>query len=259
VAEVAYYQVVWPWADAAAAVRTWQAFAPHAPDELYSNLFMVTSPTKGPGTLPNVSSGGQFFGSQADLAALIAPLASTGSPARVVVGTLGYLDAVLRWANCHPIGQCHNVPRFAFKGKSDFVNAPLSNEAIATLLGGMESNQVDPSLGRAQFVFDAYGGAINRVPRAATAFVHRDALFSIQYISSWTGPVAAANLRWIRNLYAAMRPYVSGFAYQNYIDPDLRTWKHAYYGSNFRRLVTVKRKYDPRSFFRFAQAIPPRI
>jgi FAD/FMN-containing dehydrogenase len=38
--QVAYYQVVWPWSDAAAAVRAWQAFSPHAPDALFGTLFM---------------------------------------------------------------------------------------------------------------------------------------------------------------------------------------------------------------------------
>ena len=258
VSNVAYYQVVWPWANAADAIRAWQNFAPHAPDELFSTMFMSTKGAKGPGTVPAISSGGQFFGTESDLMALIAPLASTGSPTRVVVGTLSYMDAVLRWAGCHPVSQCHTVRRLAFKGKSDYVNAPLSNAAIATLLAALEANQLDRSLGKGELLFDAYGGAINRVPAAATAFVHRNALFSIQYFSTWASS-GARNLRWIRDLYAAMRPHVSGFAYQNYIDPDLRTWKHAYYGSNFRRLVTVKRKYDPRGFFRFAQAMHGQI
>jgi len=115
---------------------------------------------------------------------------------------------------------------------------------------------VSTSLGGAALIFDAYGGAINRVHAAQTAFVHRRSLFSIQYFSSWTGD-GAGDLHWIRSLYGAMRPYVSGFAYQNYIDPDLRSWRHAYYGSNLSRLQSVKRRYDPHNVFHFKQSIRP--
>ena len=61
--------------------------------------------------------------------------------------------------------------------------------------------------------------------------MHRDSLFSCQYVAYWRpndAPlVPAANLRRIRAFYAAMRPYVTGLAYQNYIDPDLQNWANA--------------------------------
>ena len=165
------------------------------------------------------------------------------------------------------VAECHLQPqgalaRSTFKGKSDYANKPLSAGAIDTLVRGIEARQAAGS-GRAIVLLDSSGGAINRVPKAATAFVHRDALFSFQYLAYWEAgdppAVAAANLSFLRKLYAAMRPYVSGFAYQNYIDPDLSSWKHAYYGSNFARLVSIKRKYDPANVFRFRQSIPTRV
>ena len=256
--DVAYYEIAWPWSAAGEVVRAWQEFAPHAPDALFSTLFMATTAPKGAGSKPVVGSGGQFFGTEAELKSLIAPLVATGTPIRVTVGTLSYLDAVLHWAGCHPFNQCHVVRRFRFKGKSDYVDAPLRKEAIATLLNGLEANQADGSLGRGELILDSYGGAINRVPKAETAFVHRNSLFSIQYFSTWAGK-GTGDLRWIRNLYAAMRPFVSGFAYQNYLDPDLGSWKHAYYGSNLRRLAHVKRAHDPHDFFHFPQSIPRHV
>src|SRR5262249_38024582 len=146
---------------------------------------------------------------------------------RVKVGTLDYMDAVLRWAGCHPVSACETVDRLAFKGKSDFVNAALPNQAITTLLSGIEAGQADPAIGHCELLFDPYGGAINHVAPGATAFVHRRSLFSIQYFTSWTGQTLPS-VHWIRNVHNQMRPFVSGFAYQNYIDHDLKTWKHAY-------------------------------
>jgi FAD/FMN-containing dehydrogenase len=102
--------------------------------------------------------------------------------------------------------------------------------------------------GAGSILLDSYGGALNRPRPDATAFVHRDALFSAQYLSY-------GSLEWLRSAYAAMRPYTSGFAYQNYIDPELANWRHAYYGTNLARLQQLKHRYDPDRFFRFPQAI----
>jgi FAD/FMN-containing dehydrogenase len=83
----------------------------------------------------------------------------------------------------------------------------------------------------------------------------------MQYLASWhpndPPSIVAANQDWLTNSWQAMRPYASGFAYQNYIDPDLPDWQHAYYGTNLGRLQRIKAAYDPDNLFCFAQSIRP--
>jgi FAD/FMN-containing dehydrogenase len=237
VSNVAVYSVEWPWSQAEQAVAAWQAFAPHAPDALFSVLDLIA--TGPPAGTPHVVSAGQYFGSESDLASLLQPLTSVGTPTRVRTQTLSYLDAVAHWGS--------GDARAAFAAKSDYVNTPLPPAAIAVLVNGVAARQ---ATGRGAIFLDAHGGAINRVPKGATAFVHRDALFSIQYTAQNGGAT------WLAQVYAQLRPHVSGFAYQNYVDPRLASWQHAYYGSNLARLRRIKRAVDPHGFFRFAQSIP---
>jgi FAD/FMN-containing dehydrogenase len=249
VSNVATYVIDWPWEDALEAVGAWQRFAPRAPDALFSVLSLSSS-----GRRARVSSAGQLFGSEPDLRSLLAPLASAGKPIRVTVRSRSFMEATRRWAGCSDV-ECRTA-RATFKAKSDYANRPLSREGIQTMVRAIETHAANPALGRGSVLLDSYGGAINRIPKGATAFVHRDALFSMQYLAYWEPSQAAApNLAWIRRFHGAMRRHVSGFAYQNYIDPDLKGWKRAYYGSNYRRLVAVKRKYDRANVFRFRQSI----
>jgi FAD/FMN-containing dehydrogenase len=251
VSTVSTYAIEWPWEQAAQALAAWQAFAPHAPDALFSVLDLIATDPVMPGSRAHVTSAGQYFGPESDLSSLLRPLTSTGAPIRVATQTLAYLDAVAHWAGCRDAAGCTEA-RAAFAAKSDYVAEPLSSTAISTLVNGITSRQ---GHGRGALYLDAYGGAINRVPKAATAFVHRDALFSIQYTAQWKSGGAQSSLAWLAGLHAQMRPFVSGFAYQNYVDPQLATWRQAYYGTNFPRLLAVKHKVDPHGFFRFPKSI----
>src|SRR5919202_4632422 len=257
VGEVATYVVEWPWAQVREVVAAWQAFAPHAPDALSLDLNLTATEVR-----PHVTSAGQYLGSAADLQRALAPLLAAGTPSRVQIVPRTFLEAALHFAGCDREGveRCRRadrsprgtVQRETWKAKSDYVKRPLPRAAVDVMVRALEARVGDPALGRGTILLDAYGGAISRVPKAATAFVHRDALCSAQYLAFWpagNAARAAANLGWMRGFYASLRPWMSGEAYVNYIDPELRGRQRAYYGSNYARLRRVKHRYDPTGFF----------
>jgi FAD/FMN-containing dehydrogenase len=260
----------WPWSQAANVIAAWQSWAPHAPDAMWSNLHLAALPG---GSVPTVSVGGCYLGSIGGAANLLDELyAKVGSnPSGHFLNQFSYLSAMLIEAGCGSLGYkaCHlpwqssggqlsRVPQFA---KSDFFTRPLSANGIATLLHGVESLQgvAGAAGGVGGIAFDALGGAVNRVAPAATAFVHRNALFGAQYTTDWTAGAAAGGVNrqhaWLRSFWSSMRPYASGQAYQNYIDPDLTNWRQAYYGANYARLAQIKKIYDPTRVFTFPQAV----
>jgi FAD/FMN-containing dehydrogenase len=106
-------------------------------------------------------------------------------------------------------------------------------------------------------MFDGFGGAAGRPKPDETAFPHRRALFSAQFLTSWPQATdEARNVAWIRDFHAAVRKDSSGGCYVNYIDPDLKDWQRAYYGPNLERLLRIKKAYDPEGLFRFPQGLP---
>jgi hypothetical protein len=64
------------------------------------------------------------------------------------------------------------------------------------------------------------------------------------------------NVRWTREFYAAMAPYLEGGVYVNDFGDDEPDRVRAAYGANYERLVAIKAKYDPGNFFRGNQNVP---
>jgi FAD/FMN-containing dehydrogenase len=260
----------WPWSQAAKVVRAWQGWAPFVPDAMWSNMHLSAVPG---GHTPTIQVGGCYLGSIGGAAGLLDQLyAKVGShPTGYFLNQFSYLDAMLLEAGCSSIGYqaCHlpwQVPggrlnRQPQYSKSDFFTRQLSSAGISTLLRGIQNLQgvAGVAHGSGGIAFDALGGAVNRVKPNATAFVHRNALFGAQYTTDWPyGSPSAGVARqqaWQRSFWNSMRPYASGQAYQNYIDPDQPNWQAAYYGANYPRLQTVKKTYDPTNLFKFRQSI----
>ena len=163
-------------------------------------------------------------------------------------------------AACHLRSQNSQgqLTRSASFAGSNYLDKAPSDAGIQAVVGGISARGAAGGAGA--IAFDSYGGAINRIDKAATAFVHRNSLccaqYSVSYNTTDSASAIASHQAWVGQYGAALRPYVSEAAYQNYIDPTLTDSLKAYYGNNLARLETVKKHWDPDDAFRFAQSIP---
>jgi hypothetical protein len=152
----------------------------------------------------------------------------------------------LRWAGSDPVA------------KSEFFTRPLPAAAAAALVENFVQGR--PAGQSRELDFMPWGGAYNRVPPAATAFVHRDARFQLKHaaVVDPQASIAATQAahRWVTRSWAVVHPWGSGRVFPNFPDPDLEDWAHAYYGSNYDRLVRIKARYDPADLFHFRQSLP---
>jgi FAD/FMN-containing dehydrogenase len=265
---LALFTLEFPWAAAGDLLVAWADWIRRAPDELWSNLQLLSA---GPSGLIARATG-VYVGPLAALDGQLRTLlrATAAAPTLDFSGAETYLGAMLAEAGCAEItlAQCHltapgtagTLSRAAFAVKSAYLGAPPPSHAVARFTEAVETFQREfPDLGGA-LVFDSYGGAINAVPPQATAFVHRDALCQLEISGTWGAGSSAATVAgvqsWLAHTAAAVAPYTDGHAYQNYIDPTLADWRSAYYGSNLPRLERIKRAYDPDDVFSFRQSIP---
>ncbi|MEV7432654.1 FAD-binding oxidoreductase [Streptomyces griseoviridis] len=255
----------WPWAKAAAVIRAWQEWGPAQPDEIWSSLHLANAA----GGTPTVSVAAFSLGGYSELQNAVDRLADrVGADATSVsLRRRGYEEAMEIYAGCSSFSaqaQCHlpgatpgrspqgALGRETYTAHSDFFDRSIPAAGVQQLMSRMASVRG----GSGSVAFTALGGAVNRVPPTATAFVHRRSRMLAQYIVSWkAGTTGAAARSWLSGAHGAMKPYASGAAYQNYADPTLGDWRDAYYGDAAGRLTRVKKQYDPDGFFTYPQAL----
>ncbi|MFI0357885.1 FAD-binding oxidoreductase [Actinomadura sp. 9N407] len=249
--ELTTFSLRYPWSRAAEAIAGWQRWAPDAPDGIWTSLQINASDGAPTVDITGVASG------DPDLDPLVAAIGR--DPSGDDSQRRSYLEAMKFTGGCagQSADECHaqgdlpgqrpegRFPRTDYAGKSHIAYMPLSDGGIGALVGRFGGSGVS---GRS-VLMDAMGGAIRKVGPADTAFPHRRALFCVQYLAN------GDDLGWLRATHRAMEPHLGGAAYVNYIDPDLRDWRRAYYGGNLDRLVKVKAAYDPESLLRFPQAV----
>ncbi|WUH91713.1 FAD-dependent oxidoreductase [Streptomyces sp. NBC_00433] len=238
--------LLWDGADAPAVFAVLQEVMRQAPEECSIRLGLSTT---GSGT--TVSAVGMHLGTAAELRDLLAPVVAAARPLRADIADRTFWEAKDYLA--------HETSEGAFAATTRFAVDPLPPEAVADVLArlGRWPGGSNPDGGG--FALFGWGGAVNKVAPADTAFPHRHANYLVSMDTSWgeqDGPGAVpAHLRWLAELRESVAPHTAEGAYVNFTDPDLADWRTAYYGANYPRLVEIKRRVDPDRLFRFPQAI----
>jgi FAD/FMN-containing dehydrogenase len=128
----------------------------------------------------------------------------------------------------------------------------LSDGAINAIIeyaGKLPSPQCEIFIGH-------IAGAANRVAPGAMAYAHRDAKFVLNVHARWDSPGEDARcIDWARAFFSASAPYASAGAYVNFMTEEEGGRVAAAYGSNFDRLVEIKKRYDPENVFHHNQNI----
>jgi len=178
---------------------------------------------------------------------ILQPLRKFGPPIADMISPMSYVQMQSFFEPFFPPGRYTYV-------KSNFLKA-LSDEAIETMA---EWAGTSPSPFSFAPFFEHWHGAASRVRVEETAFPHRQHSWNVFAWSVWENPAdSERNIHWTRQCWEAMRPFLVGGSYVNYVSDEGDTFARSAYGSNYDRLVALKNKYDPTNFFRMNHNIKP--
>ncbi|MFD8596652.1 FAD-binding oxidoreductase [Kitasatospora sp. NPDC059646] len=254
----------WNWRDAERVLDAWQRWAPDRPDEVWSCLGLDAGGTAGCTVQAHLYVLGQRLDVAEQLVAAVGvpPVEQSNrvvSYREMIMSMTGIPGSVaqLRLTGRGPDAVIERPP---FVATSHFFPVHLPPAGVHALVASVTRRAAAGGTG--YVLLDSLRGAVGRVPRDATAFAHRDALFSAQYHCTYDPGTPTAVLddaaRWLRELRRTMRPWAGDRAYVNYADPQLTDHARAYYGANLPRLAAAKAAYDPDGLFDFPHAVPAR-
>jgi FAD/FMN-containing dehydrogenase len=239
--------------DAVGVLRGWRDLTASMPEELTTVANILVAPPVP--FLPEAAHGqpvvailGVHAGPVEDGAEAAQPLRTLAEPLADLMGPMPYTAM-----------QSLLDPLWQAGAQNYFTSAMLDrldDDAIDTLLARHAAGQAPV---RELHLWQC-GGAMARVPAAATAFAHRDAAYVLEIIAR--SPDRAGfeqHADWARATRQVMQPWSGGGAYVNFTsDPgDDDRVRASYPPDTYARLVAVKDQYDPTNLFRLNQNIRP--
>ena len=230
---------------AAELIAFYREFLASTPDELDTTFGFLNSPDG----LPLVGIIVVYAGELEQGVRLLAPLRRFGPPVADLIRPMAYTEAQRLVDDAVPIGH-------RYYWKSNFV--PKLESGFGDVLRSGADAMPSP---RSMILVFEIKGAIQRVPKHAMAFDHRDENFEMSIIAQWTESAQdTANITWARDVWTAAQPFVSPAVYANHLSADESRGRvqSAYGPEKFEKLAILKSKYDPTNFFSQNHNIAPR-
>ena len=188
-----------------------------------------------------------YIGAAEDGAAAARPLYQFGEPILDFSGVMGWQEAQQFFDADYPDGA-------RYYWKSQNMNG-LSDDAIGQIVAGFAAMPAGES------TIDIWhnGGMMRRISAEHAAFATRNVEFLFNVEANWHDPALDnAHIDWSRTLLEAMEPFAADGRYVNFPgfneEADLMQQS---FGSQYERLVALKRKWDPTNLFHLNSNIDP--
>ena len=197
---------------------------------------------------------GMFCGTAAQGKAAIASLLAIPT-AQLLVDQVGSYPQMDKYLEDHPYSLPDNLPSDACETKcSGYISMTLTQADWQSIVDYFVTSPNSWSLA----YLEPYGGAINRYPVEASAFVHRDVDADLVVDVFWRNAAERAQMEaWLDGFMALVQPFTNGEVYQNYPSASIVDYPAAYWSSAYPALQEVKALRDPGNFFRYPQSVVP--
>lgn len=245
--DVGVFKIDYPWSCLREMLKNWFLVQNKGSNKLMIFAHVTSSKTG------KIQSFGQYYGSLDQMKKEISPLMDIKGAHITEMKEETFFQAVIEHSGSikpHPIHPF--IQERPFKARSFFIKKALDDNAIDVI--EQLHSRADCPIDTVSII-DSWGGEIAALAPDYNAFVHRDALASMQNLVYWDNDKEKeANTKWSQDFADAFRSFTKG-SYRNYPDLDLKDWQQEYYGKHYQRLVEIKQKYDPGNLFHFEQSI----
>jgi FAD/FMN-containing dehydrogenase len=245
--------IAWPFERAEEILRAYRTITSEAPRELAVWLILLTAP---PAPFVPAEWRGKrlcamavcYSGDLGSADDALAPIRSLGDPVVDLLQEMPYMQVQSFLDETEPKGPHHYW-------KTEFV-AELSDDLLSTARAAF----AECPFPGGEIGFLHIGGALNELAEDDGSVGNRDARYAWGAKGMWApdDPDGDSYRGWIRDAWTRLRPSSTGRTYINFQTSDEGDDRiRATYGSNYERLVEIKRKYDPDNLFRVNRNIDP--